>query len=303
MSQYRTCEICGAALDPGEICDCTKGVPAISCVQPPVIIENLDNIKQSLQLLLMDISDLPRNDESLKYVKQIRANLTKELDKMETQRKAAKKKALEPYERAEAKYREYISGPYKDADAKLKAWVDDYQNELKQYCIDKLKEYFDELCQAYDIDFVSFDQMGIAVSMAMARQVEPQKAMKQIYNQLRAVRDDMDMILKMDNAAEIMAEYRKNPILSQALTAIAQRQEEQESMQTYVAEQKQRLQQVEEHKAAMLEAAPEAVPAEECYTVRFMATGNIAALKALKAYGTSLGIVFEEIMEEDENNE
>ena len=303
MSHYRTCEICGAALDPGEICDCTKGVPAISCAQPPVIIENLDNIKQSLQLLLMDISDLPRNDESLKYVKQIRANLTKELDKMETQRKAAKKKALEPYERAEAKYREYISGPYKDADAKLKAWVDDYQNELKQYCIDKLKEYFDELCQAYDIDFISFDQMGIAVSMAMARQVEPKKAMKQIYNQLRAVRDDMDMILKMDNAAEIMAEYRKNPILSQALTAIAQRQEEQESMQTYVAEQKQRLQQVEEHKAAMLEAAPEAVPEEECYTVRFVATGNIAALKALKAYGTSLGIVFEEIMEETNDDE
>ena len=303
MSHYRTCEFCGASLDPGEVCDCMEGVPAISCAQPPVIVENLENVKQGLQILMADISELPRNDESLKYVKQVRANLSKALDKMETQRKAAKKKALEPYERAEAKYKELISDPYKDADAKLKAWVDDYQNELKQYCLEKLKEYFDELCQAYDIDFISFEQMGITVSMAMARQVEPQKAMKQIYDQLKDVRDDMDLILKMDNAAEIMAEYRKNPILSQAMTAITKRQEEQDAMANYVAEQKHRMQQVEEHKAAMLAAAPEvAVEVEERFTVRFAATGSISALKAMKAYGANLGIHFEEIKEE-ENDE
>lgn len=303
MSQYRTCEFCGASLGPGEVCDCMEGVPAISCAHPPVIVENLENVKQGLQLLMADISELPRNDESLKYVKQVRANLSKELDKMETQRKAAKKKALEPYERAEAKYKELISDPYKDADAKLKAWVDDYQNELKQYCLEKLREYFDELCQAYDIDFISFEQMGVTVSMAMARQVEPQKAMKQIYDQLKDVRDDMDLILKMDNAAEIMAEYRKNPILSQAMTAIAKRQEEQDAMQSYVAEQKHRMQQVEEHKAAMLAAAPEVVAeVEERFTVRFAATGSISALKAMKAYGANLGIHFEEIKEE-ENDE
>lgn len=300
MNQYRTCEICGASLDPGEICDCVKdGLPAISCAQPPVIIENLENIKQGLQLLMVDISELPRNDESLKYVKQVRANLSKELDKMETQRKAAKKKALEPYERAETKYREYISGPYKDADAKLKAWVDDYQNELKQKCEAVLKDYFTELCQAYGIDFIPYEILGLSVDMATARQKEPRKAMDAIKNFLSDIRDDMDMILKMENAAEIMAEYRKTPILSKAMAAIAQRQEEQETMQTYVAEQKQRMQQVEEHKAAILAAAPEVVvEQEERFTVSFCATGSIAALKAMKAYGASLGIVFEENKEE-----
>ena len=70
-------------------------------------------------------------------------------------------------------------------------------------------------------------------------------------------------------------------------------------MQTYVAEQKQRMQQVEEHKAAILAAAPEVVvEQEERFTVSFCATGSIAALKAMKAYGASLGIVFEENKEE-----
>lgn len=303
MSKYKTCEICGAALDPGERCDCqSTALPAISCAQPPIIIENLDNIKQNLQLLMMDISELPRNDESLKYVKQIRANLTKELERMEVQRKAAKKKALEPYEKAEAKYKEYISNPYKEADAQLKNWVDSYQNELKAYCIGILQEYFEELCQAYDIDFVSFEQMGITVDMAMARQAEPKKAMEKIYNRLKSVRDDMDVILKLDDAAEIMAEYRRTVDLSVAMTTVTLRRQEKNAMENYISVQKQQLEQKEENKAMLYAAAPEISEAEERFTVTFRATGSIASLKAMKAHGISLGIIFEDLTQEDENN-
>lgn len=279
-------------------------VPAIACAMPPVIIDNLVNIQQGLQILMADISELPRNDESLKYVKQVRANLSKELDKMESQRKAAKKKALEPYERAESKYKEYISGPYKEADAQLKAWVDSYQNELKAYCLKTLREYFDELCQAYDIDFISFEQTGIVVDMAMARQVEPKKAMEKIYNQLKGVRDDMDTILKMENAAELMAEYRKNPILSAAMITVENRKLEQEQMQNFVASQQQRMEDEQKNVAAILEAAPDVLPEQEDrFTVSFTATGSIASLRAMKAYGISLGITFEETIEEEENDE
>ncbi len=278
-------------------------LPAISCSQPPVITENLDSIRYGLQLLLTDISALPRNDDALKYVKQVRANLSKEFAKMETDRKAVKQQVMEPYLQAEEKYKSYIANPYKEADEQLKNWVDSYQNELKQKCEAVLKDYFTELCQAYGIDFIPYEILGLSVDMATARQKEPRKAMDAIKNFLSDVRDDMDMILKMENAAEIMAEYRKNPILSKAMAAIAQRQEEQETMQTYVAEQKQRMQQVEEHKAAILAAATEVVvEQEERFTVSFCATGSIAALKAMKAYGISLGITFENITQEDENN-
>lgn len=277
-------------------------LPAIACAMPPVIIDNLVNIQQNLQALMMDVSELPRNDESLKHVKQVRANLSKELDKMESQRKEAKKKALEPYERAEAKYKAYISTPYKEADAKLKEWVDSYQNELKDYCLNTLREYFDELCQTYGIDFVTFEQMGITVDMAMARKVEPTKAMEKIHNRIESIRDDMELILKLDDAAEIMAEYRKTIDLSVAMTTVTLRRQEKKEMASYIAEQKQQLERKEEHKAMLYAAAPEVVAeAEERFTVTFRATGSIASLKAMKAYGATMGIDFEEIKEDSDD--
>lgn len=101
MSKFKECEICGAALDPGEKCDCTESnLPAIRCTQPPIIAENLDSVRQNLETLLADISTLPQNDDSLKYVKQIRANLSKEFEQIEIQRKAVKRQVMEPYDRA-----------------------------------------------------------------------------------------------------------------------------------------------------------------------------------------------------------
>lgn len=306
MAQYKECEKCGAALDPGEKCDCeSEGseLPAILCSQPPVITENLDSIRHGLQILLSDIRELPHNDDTLKYVKQVRANLSKEFAKMETQRKAVKQQVMEPYLQAEEKYKAYISNPYKEADALLKEWVDGYQNSLKEKCTAVLKEYFDELCQAYDIDFLSFEKLGIVVDMTMARQKEPRKAMEQIYKCVNGVREDMDTILKMENAAQVMAEYRKNPVLSAAMLSAGKQQQEQEQMQSYIAEQKQRMDQKEENRAAIMAAVPEISPEqEERVSVAFLATGSIASLKAMKAYGLNLGITFEDITQEDENN-
>ena len=297
MSKFRECEICGAALDPGERCDCTdSAVPAIRCTQPPVIAESLDNVRQNLELLLADIGILPQNDDALKYVKQIRANLSKEFERMENQRKAVKKQVMEPYDLAEKKYKEYISGPYKAADEQLKKWVDTYQDGLKQKCTDTLKEYFNELCQANGIDFLPFNRCGVVVDMAMARQKEPRKALEQISNVVSYVRSDMNTILKMDDAAEVMAEYRNNLSLAMAISIVEMRKQEREQMHRMIEEQRHQQEQKAENRAALLEAAPEILPEQEVrFTVSFKATGSMASLKAMKAYGITLGITFEEI--------
>ncbi len=306
MALMNECEICGAALDPGEKCDCGGGenLPAIRCTQPPIIVENIDSVRQNLEILLADISTLPQNDEALKYVKQIRANLAKDFERMEIQRKAVKKQVMEPYDQANQKYTEYISGPYKEADSQLKKWVDGYQDGLKRKCEDTLREYFDELCQANGIDFLSFGRCGVVVDMAMARQKEPRKAMDQIYNTVMNVRSDMDAILQMEDAAEIMAAYRRNPSLSEIVVAINEKKRDRERMARFLEEQRQQQEQQSQTRAAMMEAAPEILPdQEERYTVAFKATGSLASLKAMKAYGLTIGITFEDIEQEEENNE
>lgn len=305
MSEFKECEVCGAALDPGEKCDCTEvNLPAIRCTQPPIIAENLGSVRKNLEMILADISTLPQNDDSLKYVKQVRASLSKDFEQMETQRKAVKKQVMGPYEQAEQKYKEYISGPYKEADERLKKWVDDYQNGLKQKCESALQEYFDELCQANGIDFLPFHRCGVVVDMVMARQKEPRKAMEKIYNCVMAVRSDVDAILKMEDSAEIMAAYRRNPSLSEVVVAVNQQKHDRERMRVFLEEQRRMQEQQSVERAALVEAAPEIQPEpEEQYFVCFRATGTLSALKAMKAHAQALGVTFEEIEQEEENND
>lgn len=306
MSKFKECVICGAALDTGEKCDCGGGenLPAIRCTQPPIIAENLDSVQRNLRVLLADISTLPQNDESLKYVKQIRANLAKDFERMEIQRKAVKRQVMEPYNLAEQKYKEFISEPYAAADSFLKKWVDDYQGNMKQKCTDVLQKYFNELCQANGIDFLPFHRCGIKVDMAMARQKEPTKAIDTIYEFVMSVRADMDTILKMENADEIMVEYRKCHSLSVAVAIVTNRRIDMEKVRSTLEEQRQQQDQQNAIRAALMEAAPEIQPEpEEQYSVCFKATGTLSALKAMKAHAIALGITFEEIDQEEENNE
>lgn len=303
---YRECENCGASLDPGEICDCkteeTK-LPAICCTQQPVIVENLDSVRNRLEGLISEVKGLPQDDESLKKVKKLRADLNKEKEQYEAQRKETKQIVLAEYKRAEKKYEEYISGPYNSADQTLKEWVDNYQNGIKQKCEDSLRSYFDELCKANGIDFIPFHRCGVSVDMAMARQKEPRKAMDAIYNFVKAVRADMDTIAGMEDAGEVMAEYRKYPVLSEAVLTVTRRKQELENSKAYLAQQQEQKRQQEEIRAALIEAAPEVQPEpEERYSVCFRATGTLSALKAMKAHALALGITFEEIKQEEENN-
>lgn len=306
MALMNECEIFGAALDPGEKCDCgmDKYLPAIRCTQPPIIVENIDSVRQNLELLLADISTLPQDDAALKYVKQIRANLAKDFERMEIQRKTAKKQVMEPYDTANEKYQAYVATPYKEADDRLKKWVDDYQGNLKQACFDTLKRYFDELCQSQNIDFLTFAQCGVVVDMAMARQKEPRKAMDQIYTYVMGVRSDLDTILKMEDAEEIMAEYRCCPILASAIGKVTRRKADLENTARFLENQRRQREQQSVERAAMIEAAPKIQPEpEDKYSVCFLATGTLSALKAMKAHATALGITFEEIEQEEENNE
>lgn len=302
VSYLNQCPDCGAALDPGEKCDCQKTeLPAIVCTQPPVISENLTNFRASIETLTADVDSLPVNDESLKYLKGIRADLAKEFDRLEQERKTAKKMVMAPYEAAEKKYNDYIKSPYTAADQKLKRWIDGYQDKLKAACTDTLKAYFTEACQAKGIDFIPFSRCGIAVDMAMARKKDLTKVMEQIDQCIAAVRQDMDTIVSMENADEVMAEYRKYPVLSEAVLAVSRRKQEQAAAKAYVSQQKDFEQKKQEAMAKLLEAAPELKPKEETYTTAFRATGTLAALKAMKAYALSLGITFENIKEDNDN--
>lgn len=308
MSKFRECEICGAALDPSEKCDCNADqnddlpVSAILCTQPPIIFENLESVKQNLEAVISEVSTLPADEESLKKVKKIRANLSKEFNSLDTQRKAVKQQVMEPYYEAESKFKSCISEPYKVADLALKKWVDDYQDDMKHRCELRLREYFDEFCTAEGIDFLKFEDCGVVVDMALARQKEPLKAIDRISDFICGVRADMDTIANLDASAAIFAEYKKCLNLSHAILAYNKRIAEESAADAAIDDHRKRQSQQEQTISEIFEAEPEIQQEEpEVYSVSFLATGTLPALKSMKAYALSLGITLEEIEQEEEN--
>ena len=305
---YRECDNCGASLDPGEICDCQKEqaafFPVIRCDQPPVIFENLEDVQRNLDAILEQVKAVPQNDDGLSQVRKLRASLARDFDILETQRKNVKADIMAPYTAVDEKYKKFVSGPYKSADKQLKDWVDSYQNGMKGECEKKLRAYFAEQCQANGIDFLRFEQCGVVVDMAMARQKEPRKTMQQIEDYVSGVRQDVDDILKMEDAEAILAEYRREPNFGKSINIVLQRKLEQERMTQVVSKERQRQAQAEAHRAELVQAVPELAQEadpEETYVMAFRATGTLRALKALKAFAQAQGITLESIKEDTDN--
>jgi len=296
------CEYCGAVLDPGEKCDCTDNSLALRCVQAPVISEDLEGVKRQLDLILAEVGQLPADDSSLKRVKALRADLSRRFSAMEEQRKEVKRQVMQPYTQAEEKYRACIADPYRAADQQLRQWVDDYQDGMKKACEDGLREYFDELCQSQGVDFLRFSQAGVTVDMAMARQKEPRKAMEKLETFVLGVRGDLDTILTLEDAAEVLAEYRESLNLQDAILKVKNRKQLTAYMARQVREAQEVREQEEQHRHQLLDVMGdirEQLPQEELYTMTFTVTGSLPDLKALKAYILSANLT----IEEDENEQ
>lgn len=295
------CEICGAALDPGEKCSCQTGeqssVPALRVIRTPVISEALDSVTHQLNTVLATVEQLQANDSSLKQVKAIRADLARQFLAMEEQRKAAKKQVMEPYLQAEAKYKAAVADPYQKADKRLKDWVDNYQNGLKAAKEQELREYFEELCAAHGVDFLRFESAGVAVDMAMARQIESRTAKKALETFVLKIRGDLDTILAMEDSAEILAEYREHHDLQRAILDVTHRKQRIRWEEKQIQKALEEKQEQEQHREQLLAAAPELreqLPKEETYTMTFTVTGPLPELKALKAYILTRNLTIEE---------
>lgn len=295
------CEICGAALDPGEKCSCMgadqSSVPALRVIRTPVISEALDSVTHQLNTVLATVEQLQANDSSLKQVKAIRADLARQFLAMEEQRKAAKKQVMEPYLQAEAKYKAAVADPYQEADKRLKTWIDNYQNGLKAAKEQELREYFEELCAVHGVDFLRFESAGVAVDMATARQKESRKAMEQLETFVLKIRGDLDTILTLENSVEVYAEYRLHLNLQKAILTAQERREAVAQMCLEIQKERESKQEQEQHREQLMAAAPELreqLPREETYTMTFTVTGPLPELKALKAYILTRNLTIEE---------
>lgn len=263
----------------------------IQIVQLPIIKERLHQLKGYVDQQVADAMAMICTEETVTEVKKIRAELSRVFSEAEEQRKAVKMAVMQPYLDFEAVYKTCISDAFKKADADLRDKIVSVESEMKARCEDGLRAFFEEYKQANGISFLKYEQVGVVVSMAdaKAKTQPPKKLREQIEKFILRVCMDVDMILCMENAHEILNEYEQTLNASQAISIVTLRHK---NIEAAMVEQEQRnaVKKQEEETARKFEAfAPPTVteaPAPDVIPVCTMTIYNETRerLKLLKQW-------------------
>lgn len=199
----------------------------------PEIKENLHALRERWEQKAKDAAAIVCTDESIQSIKTMRAEMRKEYDDADTQRKAVKERYMAAWNDVEATWKECVSDPFKRADASYKATVDGFEEELKSKCREDLQSYFDELCAADGVDFLTFEQamaLGeMKISMADAKSKNAKKLKYGLAEVVSNVAETARQIDGMDDAAEIMAEYKISFDVGHAIATVQGRKKRVES--------------------------------------------------------------------------
>ena len=277
--------------------------------QLPVIEDRLDEAYIAVQERLLAMSNLVVTDENYKELKKTRADLNKEFGELESMRKKVKSAIEAPYKKFEGGAYKRLSDAYRQAIGKLDGDIKDVEGELKTQKQKELLAYWEEYRQSLGLDSQLADprrsdiKVGLSVSM---------KSLKmQAREWLDRIDGDIKMIDTLDNAAEVLAEYRVCLNVTDAVRIVADRNKRvEEEKARRLAEEEAR-----NTRKALEEAVEEAVKEEEelvvptagvdpegqemaeekILTTAFKVSGTLTMLKELKAFLVNGGYKFESI--------
>ena len=268
------------------------GKDLIIVKQLPQIEEHLKELSTEIDKKVENAKSLVCTEENVKAIKQVRADLNKEFKEVEAQRKAVKEQILEPYMQFEEVYKTYISEKYKSADVDLKQKIDSAENELKRQKEQEIKDYFEEYKTANDIDFVTYEQAKINVTLTASKKSLKEQA--KIF--IDKIRDDLQLIETQKCKEEIMVEYKQNLNVSKAIQEVVNRhklleeekRKQEEKVVTIVSNEnheitKESHEQLEQVFSKPLEQ-PKTAEKEEILTLRFTVRATRTKLKELKKF-------------------
>ncbi len=196
---------------------------AITLIQNPIIKHNLEEMGKSVseRIDALNLDNQVATEDTIRTLKQTRAQLNKEAREFEDQRKTIKDAVFGPYNDFEAIYKEQIINKYKDADEKLKEKITEFENRVKADKEEEIKSYFVELVLAEEIDFLSFPQVGVKIDLSTSMK----KYREQVDEFVSRVKSDLALIDTQSHKAEILVEYKRSLNVSQAITTITSRKE------------------------------------------------------------------------------
>lgn len=265
--------------------------------QAPVISHKLSEIGANVTARLdeLNIENLVATEETVKALKNLRAELNKELKDYEEQRKAVKAAVNAPFNDFEAIYKAEISEKYNVAVNTLKSKIESVELKIKEEKRNDIVAYFDELTASENIDFVNFDNVGIEVNLSASV-----KSLKDAcISFIDRVKSDLALIDTQEHKAEILAEYKTYLNVSKAIVTVTDRKAREKAEVEILAK-------IEAEKASYNVAyvaeqpkQPEVLQApkadEPKRTAAFKVTGTECQLKALGQYMRENGLIYSNI--------
>ena len=195
----------------------------IKLVQLPVIQHKLSEVGSNVTKRIeeLNLSNLVATDDTIKSLKELRAELNKEFADFENDRKALKQAVANPYMEFEKVYEVEISGKYKQAVETLKDKIAVFENKVKADKKAAIESYFAELCADSKIDFLKFEHAGLEINLSTSEKQYKEKCAEFV----NRVADDVILIRGIEYPAETMAEYKKTLNASKAITTVRDRME------------------------------------------------------------------------------
>lgn len=191
--------------------------------QLPIIEERLHTLKALWELRAQKAESIICTEDTLQLVKAERAIMRNEFAGVEELRKRAKQAVMEPYLQFEGVYKECITDIYQRADGVYSRKIHECEEAIKKRCEDGLREYFDELCAAHHLEWLTYEQAEIKLDMASAKAETPKKLREQLATFVAQVGDSVDCIANLDNFDEIMVEFRRTLNSTDAIRTVLER--------------------------------------------------------------------------------
>lgn len=256
-----------------------------------IILEQLPIIKAKLEQVSVQIKEkvdkatsLVCNEDTVKEVKKVRADLNKEFNELETKRKEVKQAIMQKYDEFEEIYKENVGNIYKNADIELKQKIDSVENDLKVEKEIELREFFNEYKESYHLEnIVVFEDIGLNITLSASEKSlkEQVKAFcEKVANDLKAIQTD-------DNSEEILMEYKQNGFdYAKAKNTIVEKKKALEELKQHIAQNGEEIKQDEIaiQNVETMVSAPIEIVEEEKFEVEFKVRMTKTQVKELKEW-------------------
>ena len=183
--------------------------------QLPIISEQLDKVKDEIKRRTAFADTVTVSEENRQEIKKIRAAMNAEKSRLDEVYKKALEAVIAPIQVVQDKYKDCV-GLYTKANSQLKAKIDVIEDGLKLEKENSVKECFEELVTAKKIDFISFERLGLKITLS----VSEKKLKEQVNNIVERVATDLKAIEIQENKEEILVEYKKSLNVSEAVSIV-----------------------------------------------------------------------------------